>query len=66
MTDQNQRHRNRLLAALLPRDFALLEPHLQIVSIARGEFLHLPGDEIKQELLRGTRSYLLPGGAIHT
>ncbi len=36
------------LAVLGPRDFALLEPHLQIVPIARGEFLHLPGDEIKQ------------------
>jgi hypothetical protein len=46
VTDQNQHHRNRLLAALRPRDFALLEPHLQIVPIARGEFLHLPGDEI--------------------
>jgi CRP-like cAMP-binding protein len=46
--DQNQHRRNRLLAVLGPRDFALLEPHLQIVPIARGEFLHLPGDEIKQ------------------
>jgi CRP-like cAMP-binding protein len=48
VTDQNQHHRNRLLAALRPRDFALLEPHLQIVPIVRGEFLHLPGDEIEQ------------------
>jgi CRP-like cAMP-binding protein len=48
VTHQNQHYRNRLLAALLPRDFALLEPHLQIVPIARGEFLHLPGDEIEQ------------------
>ena len=48
MTDQNPLNRNRLLAALRPRDFALLEPHLQIVPIARGEFLHLPGEEIEQ------------------
>jgi hypothetical protein len=26
----------------------LLEPHLQIVPIREGEFLHLPGDEIEQ------------------
>ena len=26
----------------------LLEPHLQIVRIGEGEFLHLPGDEIEQ------------------
>jgi CRP-like cAMP-binding protein len=46
--DQDQHRRNRLLAMLRPRDFALLEPHLQIVPIGEGEFLHLPGDEIKQ------------------
>ena len=46
--DQDQHRRNRLLAALRPRDFALLEPHLQIVPIRQGEFLHLPGDEIEQ------------------
>ena len=45
---QNQHRRNRLLTALRPRDFALLEPHLQIVPIREGEFLHLPGDEIEQ------------------
>jgi CRP-like cAMP-binding protein len=45
--DQDQHRRNRLLAALRPRDFALLEPHLQIVPIARGDFLHLPGDAIE-------------------
>ena len=44
----DQHRRNRLLAALPPRDFALLEPHLQIVPIAEGEFLHLPGDAIDQ------------------
>ena len=46
--DQDQHRRNRLLAALGPRDFALLEPHLQIVPIREGEFLHVPGDEIEQ------------------
>ena len=47
-SDQDQHRRNRLLAALRPRDYALLEPHLQIVPIGEGEFLHLPGDEIEQ------------------
>src|SRR5437016_13938940 len=49
--DQDQHRRNRLLAALWPRDFALLEPHLQIVPIREGEFLHLPGDGIEQVYL---------------
>jgi CRP-like cAMP-binding protein len=47
-SDQDQHRRNRLLAALRPRDYALLEPHLEIVPIAEGEFLHLPGEEIDQ------------------
>src|SRR5256712_13299018 len=46
--DQDQHRRNRLLAALRPRDYALLEPHLQLVPIGEGEFLHLPGNEIVQ------------------
>jgi CRP-like cAMP-binding protein len=46
--DQDQHRRNRLLAALRPRDYALLQPHLQIVPIAEGDFLHLPGEEIEQ------------------
>jgi CRP-like cAMP-binding protein len=46
--DQDQHRRNRLLAALRPGDYALLEPHLQIVPIAEGEFLHLPGEAIEQ------------------
>lgn len=46
--DQEQHRRNRLLAALRPGDFASLAPHLQIVPIREGEFLHLPGDEIEQ------------------
>jgi CRP-like cAMP-binding protein len=48
LAQRESRSRNRLLAALRPRDFALLEPHLQIVPIREGEFLHLPGDEIEQ------------------
>jgi CRP-like cAMP-binding protein len=46
--DQDQHRRNRLLAALRPGDYALLESHLQIVPILEGEFLHLPGEEIEQ------------------
>jgi hypothetical protein len=46
--DQDQHRCNRLLAALRPGDFASLAPHLQIVPIREGEFLHLPGDEIEQ------------------
>jgi CRP-like cAMP-binding protein len=53
----DQHRRNRLLAALSPRDFALLEPHLQIVPIAEGEFLHLPGDAID-------RVYFLHSGIV--
>jgi CRP-like cAMP-binding protein len=53
----DQHRRNRLLAALPPRDFALLEPHLQIVPIAEGEFLHLPGDAIE-------RVYFLHSGIV--
>ena len=45
---QNQHHRNRLRAAMRPRDLAMVEPHLQIVPIAEGEYLHLPGDNIEQ------------------
>jgi CRP-like cAMP-binding protein len=55
--DQDQHRRNRLLAALRPRDFALLEPHLQIVPISEGEFLHLPGDAIE-------RVYFLHSGIV--
>jgi CRP-like cAMP-binding protein len=69
--DQVQHRRNRLLAALRPRDYALLEPHLQIVAIGEGEFLHLPGDEIEQVyfLHRGIVSLMAisgDGGAIAT
>jgi CRP-like cAMP-binding protein len=47
-SDQDQHRRNRLLAALRPQDYALLKPNLQIVLIAEGELLHLPGKEIEQ------------------
>jgi CRP-like cAMP-binding protein len=39
---------NRLLAALQPRDFALLAPHLREVLLFPGDVLHRPGEQIKQ------------------
>ena len=43
----NANHRtNRLLAALEPEDFALLEPHLESVALSRGQVLYEPGDPI--------------------
>src|SRR5215213_10868872 len=38
--------RNRLLAALETEDFALLEPHLEIVNLKRGQVLYDTGDAI--------------------
>src|SRR3712207_2609088 len=35
---------NRLLAALEPEDFALLEPHLELVDLKRGQVLYEMGD----------------------
>jgi CRP-like cAMP-binding protein len=49
--------RNRLLAALRTQDYALLEPHLQVVLIGEGELLHLPGEEIQ-------RIYFLHSGIV--
>jgi CRP-like cAMP-binding protein len=40
------RQANRLLAALSPRDFAVLEPHLEPVALARGKVLFEPGDDV--------------------
>lgn len=40
------RSANRLLAALTPRDFAVLEPHLDLVTLPRGKVLFEPGDEV--------------------
>jgi CRP-like cAMP-binding protein len=37
---------NRLLAALEPEDFALLEPHLELVALARGQVLYDTGGAI--------------------
>jgi CRP-like cAMP-binding protein len=37
---------NRLLAALEPEDFALLEAHLEIVELKRGQVLYETGDAI--------------------
>jgi CRP-like cAMP-binding protein len=40
------RQANRLLAALSARDFALLEPHLEVVAVPRGKVLFEPGDDV--------------------
>src|SRR4051812_21390027 len=40
------RHSNRLLAALGPREFAVLEPHLEVVDLPRGRVLFEPGDDV--------------------
>src|SRR5436190_7041254 len=37
---------NRLLAALSPADFALIEPHLKLVALARDKVLFEPGDDV--------------------
>src|SRR3954469_6750288 len=37
---------NRLLAALEPEDFALLEAHLELVELKRGQVLYETGDVI--------------------
>ena len=47
-SEHHLHRRNRLLAALRPNDFALLEPDLQVVLIGEGELLHLPGDMIQK------------------
>ena len=38
--------RNRLLAGLAPADFALLQPHLDLVTLALGELVITPGTPI--------------------
>jgi CRP-like cAMP-binding protein len=40
------RRANRLLGALSARDFAVLEPHLERVSLRRGDVLFEPGDDV--------------------
>jgi CRP-like cAMP-binding protein len=47
-SEQHLHLRSRLLATLRPQDFALLEPHLQVVLIGEGELLHMPGDVIQK------------------
>lgn len=37
---------NRLLAALSPREFEVLAPHLDLVSLPRGKVLFEPGDDV--------------------
>jgi CRP-like cAMP-binding protein len=37
---------NRLLAVLEPDDFALLEPHLEVVDLKRGQVLYEMGDVV--------------------
>jgi CRP-like cAMP-binding protein len=57
VNSDEQHRRNRLLAALRWPDFALLEPHLQIVGIREGELLNLPGKVIEH-------AYFLHGGIV--
>jgi CRP-like cAMP-binding protein len=58
MTSKSHTHlQNRLLAALPPRDFALLAPHLREGLLFPGDVLHRPGDEIKQ-------AYFLQSGIV--
>jgi CRP-like cAMP-binding protein len=40
------RYANRLLGALGSREFAVLEPHLELVALPRGKVLFEPGDEV--------------------
>ncbi len=40
--------RNNLLAALNPRDWALLRPHLAPIQLRAGEVLYEPGDVVRQ------------------
>jgi CRP-like cAMP-binding protein len=49
MTQNHDPHlHNRLLAALPPRDFGLVAPHLREVLLFPGDLLHRPGEQIKQ------------------
>ena len=46
--DQDQHRRNRLLAALRPRDYCVARAPSADCPHWRGRVLHLPGDEIEQ------------------
>ena len=39
---------NRLLATLPPQEFAILQPHLELVSFPNGHFVALAGDSLKK------------------
>jgi CRP-like cAMP-binding protein len=45
--DRTDHRMNRLLAALEPKDFAALEPDLEIVHLTRGQVLYDPGDPLR-------------------
>ena len=45
-SEPHPRRANRLLGALGARDFAVLEPHLEPVALARGKVLFEPGDDV--------------------
>ncbi len=55
------RRANRLLGALSARDFAVLEPHLELISLPRGKVLFEPGDEVDTTYFpcKGTMASLL-------
>ncbi len=44
--DLTDHHANRLLAALEPEDFAALRPHLEIISLTRGQVLYEAGSPL--------------------
>jgi len=50
------RDANRLLAALSPREFEILEPHLQAVRLTRGQVLFEPGEDVTTTCFPGRRA----------
>lgn len=63
--------RNRLLAALLPADLALLSPHLKDFTLILGELLAEPGDPIEHIYFPNTGmisllAVMLDGNAVET
>ena len=46
MADQTVAYKNLFLAALPPRDLALLRPALQVVELQRGDILSEPGRRV--------------------
>ena len=47
MTAQNNPNQNYLLAALPPKEFAVLAAHLELVPMHLGEFLYEPGTQLQ-------------------